>query len=158
MNQALRTSTAREVHQEENSLTSLGWEEKFSVGIALIDEQHKMLIQRLNDLSKAIDMNQSVSEIVRVLGFLIEYTNFHFSTEEKYMVENNYPGLSYHRTQHEEFKTTLHHLIRDFEEEGATKALADSINTFLTNWLVTHFQEVDIEFGKFLFEKGLFLS
>ena len=138
-------------------MTSIVWDDRFSVGIALIDEQHKMLIQRVNDLSKAIEMNQSVSEIVRVLGFLMEYTNFHFSTEEKHMIENDYPGLNHHRTQHEEFKTTLNHLIRDFEEEGATKALADSLNTFFTNWLVTHFQEVDLEFGKFLLEKVLLL-
>ena len=139
-------------------MTSIGWEDKFSVGIDLIDEQHKMLIQRLNDLSKAIEMNQSAGEIVRVLGFLIDYTDFHFSTEEKHMMESNYPGLQAHKTQHEEFKTTLNHLTRDFEEEGATKALADSINTFLMNWLATHFQEVDIEFGKFLIEKHLLLS
>ena len=139
-------------------MTSIRWDDKFSVGIALIDEQHKMLIQRVNDLAKAIEMNQSVGEIVRVLGFLIEYTNFHFSTEEKHMIENNYPGLNDHKAQHEDFKTTLHHLTEDFEEEGATQALADSINTFLTTWLVTHFQEVDIEFGKFLIDKGLLLS
>jgi len=139
-------------------VTSIEWDDRLSVGIALIDEQHKMLIQRLNDLSKAIEMNQSVGEIVRVLGFLIEYTSFHFSTEEKHMKENNYPGLNYHKTQHEEFETTLNHLTEDFEEEGATKALADSINVFLTNWLVKHFQKVDIEFGKSLIEKGLSLS
>lgn len=154
----MRENLVNQIYREDSSVTSIEWDDKFSVGIALIDEQHKMLIQRLNDLSKAIEMNQSVGEIVRVLGFLIEYTNFHFSTEEKHMIENNYPGLNYHRTQHEEFKTTLTHLTGDFEEEGATKALADSINVFLTNWLLTHFQEVDIEFGKFLIEKGLLLS
>lgn len=139
-------------------MTNIEWDDKFSVGITLIDEQHKMLMQRLNDLSKAIESNQSIGEIVRVLGFLIDYTNFHFSTEEKHMIENNYSGLKFHKTEHEEFKTTLNHLAGDFEEEGATKALADSINIFLTNLFVTHFQKVDIKFGKFLIEKGLFLS
>ncbi|GAH38184.1 unnamed protein product, partial [marine sediment metagenome] len=68
-------------------MTNIEWDDKFSVGITLIDEQHKMLMQRLNDLSKAIERNQSIGEIVRVLGFLIDYTNFHFSTEEKHMIE-----------------------------------------------------------------------
>lgn len=139
-------------------MTNIEWDDKLSVGITLIDEQHKMLIQRLNNLSKAIERNQSIGEIVRVLGFLIDYTNFHFSTEEKHMIENDYSEFNFHKTEHEEFKTTLNHLAGDFEEEGATKALADSINIFLTNLLVTHFQKVDIKFGKFLIEKGLFLS
>ena len=139
-------------------MTNIEWDDKLSVGITLIDEQHKMLMQRLNDLSKAIERNQSIGEIVRVLGFLIDYTNFHFSTEEKYMIENDYSELNFHKIEHEEFKTTLNHLTGDFEEEGATKALADSINIFLTNLLVKHFQKVDIKFGKFLIEKGLSLS
>lgn len=138
-------------------MTGLVWEDRFSVGIALIDEQHKLLIQRVNDLAKAIELKQSVGEIVRVLGFLIEYTNFHFSTEEKHMKANHYPGLNYHKSQHGEFKRTLNHLMEDFEEEGATQALADSINVFLTNWLVSHFQDVDMEFGKFLRDQGISL-
>jgi hemerythrin-like metal-binding protein len=143
--------------EEEHSVPGIEWDDKFLVGIPLIDEQHKMLIQRVNDLAQAIERHQSVGEIVRVLGFLIDYTNFHFATEEKHMIETDYPGLNDHKRQHEEFKTTLNHLTNDFEEEGATKALADSINTFLTNWLVTHFQEVDREFGTFLLDKGRLL-
>jgi hemerythrin len=141
----------------EHSVPRIRWDDKFSVGIPLIDEQHKMLIQRVNDLANAIERHQSVGEIVRVLGFLIDYAHFHFATEEKHMIEHDYPGLTDHTRQHEEFKTTLNHLTEDFEEEGATQALADSINTFLTHWLITHFQEVDREFGKFLLAKGLVL-
>jgi len=138
-------------------MSRIEWDDKFSVGIPLIDEQHKMLIQHVNDLAHAIERNQSVGEIVRVLGFLIDYAHFHFATEEKHMIETDYPGLTDHKTQHEEFKTTLNHLTEDFEEEGATQALAHSINTFLTHWLITHFQEVDREFGNFLLDQGRLL-
>jgi len=138
-------------------MTGFTWENRFSVGVPLIDDQHKMLIQRVNDLAQAIERHQSVSEIVRVLGFLIEYTNFHFATEEQHMTAHHYPGLNHHKAQHAEFKRTLTHLLEDFEEEGATQALADSINIFLVNWLVTHFQDVDQEFGRFVRDKGLSL-
>ncbi len=139
-------------------MTGLVWVDRFSVGVPLIDDQHKMLIQRVNDLAHAIERHQSVREIVRVLGFLTEYTNFHFATEEKHMKAHHYPGLNHHKAQHAEFKRTLAHLTEDFEEEGATRALADSINIFLTNWLATHFQDVDLEFGRFVRDKGLSLS
>ena len=99
-------------------------------------------------------MNRGIEKIMSTLGFMIEYTDFHFSTEEKHMNELNYPGLKYHRKQHNEFKTVLNNLVQDFEEDGATKALADSIDTFLVNWLVTHIKGIDQEFGKFLNEKG----
>ncbi|UCH38176.1 MAG: hemerythrin family protein, partial [Candidatus Bathyarchaeota archaeon] len=84
-------------------------------------------------------------------------TNFHFSTEEKHMNETKYPGLKSHQTQHEEFKATLRNLTVDFEEDGATRALAESVNTFLMNWLVKHIKAVDVQFGTFLREKGLTL-
>ena len=86
-----------------------------------------------------------------------EYTDFHFTTEEKHMNETKYLGLEYHQTQHEEFKSTLQDLTIDVEEDGATRALAESVNTFLMNWLVTHIKTVDVQFGTFLMEKGLTL-
>ena len=143
--------------REEHVMVKIEWDDSFSVGIPLIDEQHKMLIQRLQALVHAIETYQSVNEIVKTLDFLIEYTNFHFSTEEKHMNETQYPGVKYHHTQHEEFKVTLRDLTVDFEEDGATRALAESVNTFLMNWLVTHIKSVDVQFGTFLMEKGLTL-
>ena len=71
------------------------------------------------------------------------------------MKEYNYPKMDDHVRQHEEFKAMLRTMVEDFEEEGATKALGASINTFLINWLVGHITRTDVEFGKFLNEKGL---
>jgi hemerythrin len=143
---------------EGHVMVKIEWDDSLSVGIHLIDEQHKMLIQRLQALVHAIETYQSVNEIVKTLDFLIEYTNFHFSTEEKHMTETKYPGLTSHRAHHEEFKATLQSLTVDFEEDGATRALAESVNVFLMNWLVKHIKAVDLLFGTFLMEKRLSLS
>ncbi|MHC4648653.1 MAG: bacteriohemerythrin [Planctomycetota bacterium] len=139
-------------------MAKIKWDDSLSVGIDLIDEQHKMLIQRLCDLSRAIEMTQGPAEIARTLDFMIDYTDFHFSTEEKHMTEYNYPGFNEQKAQHDQFKGLLKHLVEDFEEEGATRALATSINVFLANWLVNHIKGTDVRFGKFLTEKGLVIS
>lgn len=139
-------------------MTQLKWTDKLSVGVDLIDEQHKMLIQRLNDMSSAIEFNKGPNEIARMLSFLIDYTDFHFSTEEKHMEEQEYHGLEEHIAKHEEFKTTLADLESDYREDGATHLLAHSIDTFLINWLVNHISGVDVEFGNFLREKGITLT
>ncbi len=131
-------------------MAKIEWDNSLSIGIDLIDEQHKMLIQRLNDLSKAVEMMRGGVEIARTLEFMIDYTDFHFSSEEKYMTEQEYPGLDHQQQQHQEFKDTLKHIVEDFEEEGPTRALTTSINTFLVNWLIKHIKGVDLEFGKFL--------
>ncbi len=129
------------------------WSNDLSIGVELIDEQHKMLIQHLNDLSKAIESHHSISEIGKTLGFLIDYTDFHFSDEEKQMSESNYPGLEHQKLKHEEFKTTLDDLVEYFKEDGATHTLADSLDNLLINWLIQHICVVDLEFGTFLKEK-----
>ena len=139
-------------------MTTLKWSDKLSVGVDLIDEQHKMLIQRLNDISTAVEFNKGPNEIARTLSFLIDYTDFHFSEEEKHMKDQGYPGLDDHLTKHAEFKTTLANLEQDYKEDGATHLLAHSIDTFLINWLVNHISGVDVKFGEFLREKGVTLS
>lgn len=136
-------------------MAKVEWDDRLSVGVDLIDEQHKMLLNRLSDFSEAVDSRQGSSEIVRTLDFLVDYTDFHFSTEERHMRAGGYPGFDHHLAQHEEFKATLKNLGEDFQEEGATAALADSVNTLLINWLIKHIKAVDQEFGAFLREKGI---
>lgn len=74
------------------------------------------------------------------------------------MIKKKYPKWNYQKKQHEEFKSALNQLVEDFQEDGATPALAESVNVFLANWFVTHIQKVDIEFGKFLIAKGFSLD
>lgn len=136
-------------------MVAIKWDESLSVGVDLIDEQHKMLIDRINDISAAIERHHAAPKIIKTLDFLIEYTDFHFGTEEKHMVKNHYPGYEGHKKAHDDLKTTLGHLEEDFMEEGATEDLAGSINVFLVNWLIKHIHAVDTEFGRFLREQDI---
>jgi hemerythrin len=129
------------------------WDDSLSVGVELIDEQHKTWIQRFNDVSAAIEAMHGPQRIAEALGFLRDYTLFHFATEERSMAEHAYPEAEVHKTKHEELKHTLGDLESEYQEEGATHILADSIDTFMTNWLVTHIREVDMKFGAFLKDK-----
>jgi len=138
-------------------MTSVEWNDSLQIGIPLIDDQHRTLIDRLNDVSEAIEGQQGEREIVKTLGFLSEYADFHFSAEEKHMEAHEYPGLELQQKKHREFTDMVAKLERDFEEEGSTKALAESINTFLANWLTHHIQGMDLQFGDFLSEKGVSL-
>ena len=139
-------------------MAEIEWDDSLSIGIELIDGQHKTLIERLSDLSKAIGMNVGEVETAKVLDFMIDYTDFHFSAEEKHMAEHEYPGLERQKQLHEEFKGYLNRLVEDYREEGPTKDVSTSINVFLRNWLVTHIKGVELEFGEFLNAKGFKLS
>ena len=135
-------------------MTKVAWDKSLSIGITLIDEQHKSLIKKLNDVSLAIENGLGQREITKTLEFLSEYAEFHFSAEEKHMKENGFPGLEQQKVAHLEFMDTLSNLEQVFEEEGSTSALSDAINNFLFNWLTNHIQGLDQEFGVFLSKKN----
>lgn len=133
------------------------WTPRLSVGVPLIDQQHQSLIARIRDLAEAVAEYRGTTAVMSTLNFLADYVGYHFATEEKHMTAHDYPGLSYHTTQHEEFRRTLANLEEDFREEGASHALAGSIKTFLFDWFVTHIERVDRVFGQFLIKKGVVL-
>jgi hemerythrin len=139
-------------------MAKIEWTDDLSIGVGLIDEQHKMLIQHLNRLSSAIKSHLGPGEIANTLDFLIKYTDFHFSEEEKHMAANHYPELENHILQHNEFKKTLASMELDFKEDGATHTLAESIDTLLFNWLVKHIQGVDQKFGTFLKDNNIVIK
>lgn len=139
-------------------MTEVKWASNLSVGVELIDEQHKMLIEHLNNLSKAMEQHQGPHAVPDTLSFLIDYTDFHFSTEERNMEALNYPDFNAHRAMHEEFKAILTDMENQFRDDGPTAQLAESIDTLLVNWLVKHIQNVDVKFGAFLRETGATLS
>jgi hemerythrin-like metal-binding protein len=139
-------------------MAKMEWTTDLSVGVDLIDEQHKNWIQRFNDVSAAIEAMQGPARVAEALDFLSTYTLFHFATEEKYMDRSAYPDADAHKAKHAELRKTLADLNEEFEEEGATHILAESINSFVGNWLVNHIQEVDTKFGAFLREKGVVVN
>jgi hemerythrin-like metal-binding protein len=138
-------------------MPEIQWSDDLSVGIDLIDEQHQTLIQRINDVSAAAEAHHILDKIVKTLDFLVDYTNYHFSTEEKHMTANQYPGLEAHQKAHRDLIDTLSDLERDFKEEGATHRLGDAVHALLGNWLIKHIKGVDMKFGEFLREKGITL-
>jgi hemerythrin len=131
------------------------WDESLSIGIGLIDAQHREWIQRLNDVSAAMHSTKETKRLVETMEFLRDYTRFHFETEERCMADHKYPELDDHRKKHQELTQTLTRLEDDFDEEGITPALTEAVNTLLGNWLIQHIREVDQRFSKFLKDRGL---
>ena len=134
-------------------MVKIEWTNGLATGVDLIDNQHKMLLEKLNDISEAIEKELGIEVITKTLDFMIDYTDFHFGTEEKHMEKTSYPRIEYHKKMHNEFVDTLKNMTLEFQEDGATQRLAESVNIFLFNWLVKHIRGVDGAFGKFLKEQ-----
>jgi hemerythrin len=139
-------------------MEKMRWQNNLSIGIELIDNQHKRWIEHYNDVVESLTSQESREQLSKTLGFLIDYTEGHFLLEEKHMSSNRYPGFPEHKAKHDELRSTLAALVREFEEEGATIQLSKAIDTFLGNWLIKHIHEVDTKFGVFVRENKIALA
>ncbi len=136
-------------------MKEIAWTPDLAVGIDVIDAQHKTLIRHLSDLNEALTTGTGPAKVASTLNFLIDYTQFHFEEEEKHMAQTGYPDLEHHKKLHGEFRAILSNMEEELEEEGATKMLADAIDTLLVNWLFQHIRTIDVAFGKFLKNEGI---
>ncbi len=129
------------------------WEDKFSVGISMIDEEHKKLIGILNKVIFAKGHNNNPEELREVLRELTNYALTHFKTEEAYMKKFNYPEYQDHKEEHREFsiETIAYH---DKLIEGDFQ-IANEILEYLKWWLVNHIQVTDKKYVVCFNENGL---
>ena len=87
-----------------------------------------------------------------MLDYLAEYTDFHFSAEEKLQEDVGYPGLKEHKAKHEEFKKNLKELEAFLDEsEGPTDAFVDQVKKNVVDWLFQHIKAFDRSVAEYIF-------
>jgi hemerythrin-like metal-binding protein len=76
---------------------------RLSVGVKGIDLQHRQLIVALNMLYQSVLLGDGPRQLRDTLGFLREYTVFHFSSEERFFGRHGCPKTGQHVGQHQWF-------------------------------------------------------
>ncbi|MFN3309093.1 MAG: bacteriohemerythrin, partial [Anaerolineales bacterium] len=66
-------------------MSLITWSDEFSVNIKEIDNQHRQLIEMVNQLQRAMKEGKGAAALNDILQRLIDYTDYHFSTEERMM-------------------------------------------------------------------------
>ena len=135
------------------STNKLTWEEKYSVGVEEIDNQHKKMFQTINELLEAIHTNSSEECLGSIIKDLVEYKKFHFATEEKYFKEFNFDGAEDHIARHQEFTAKLSALKDKYSEY--TVEFAFELIDFLEDWLINHLMVVDQKYKECFLAHGL---
>jgi hemerythrin len=129
------------------------WDTSFSVNVEMIDKQHQMLVQMVNELNKAMLNGNEKETIGKLINKLITYTTMHFAREEHYFDTLGYPETDVHKRQHDDFEKKVSLFEADFKADR--QSLSQDIMQFLSNWLVKHIKGSDKKFGPFLTERGV---
>lgn len=130
----------------------LKWDEKYAVGIAEFDEQHKKIMEMLNQLLDAVKHEGTIEKSGDIVNKLIAYASEHFGTEEAAMKEHDYPYLKKHHDEHNVIKSKLSDLHKKCVEGDTLHTM--EILKFITHWMDNHLKDVDMNYGPFLVAKG----
>lgn len=129
-------------------MSAINWKNTYSIGISIIDEQHKKLLEILNELYDAHQMGASKEIVNSSLQKLAEYTDYHFDAEENMLQENNYPDLDDHIMEHNIFKQKISGFMR--EAQNGNLLLSIKTIDYLKDWTINHILGTDKEYSDYL--------
>jgi hemerythrin-like metal-binding protein len=128
---------------------ALQWEERYEVGIAAIDGQHREMLDLANRLLAGLHAGRDHDELVETLRELVRATEHNIATEERLMQEQGL-SLAHHAEEHQR----LLGAIRQFDLHLDAGGLAKSAK-WLHSWLLGHIDEDDRPFAEQLRSRGM---
>lgn len=131
----------------------LNWSSKYSVGVKILDDQRRTLLEILNELHAAMMKGQAQKIAGPLLRRLREHTREHFPTEERLMESAKFPGLAQHREHHRGLVEKVEEFIAR-HEKGDGGIYLPLLN-FLRDWQTCHLLQHDREYIPYMTERGI---
>lgn len=119
------------------------WNSNFNTGIERIDFEHKIFLELVNSFKKSLDNNCSKNELLGILMEIEKYAEFHFISEENFMMRIEYPDFKKHQIQHFE-------LLEQFNLEKFDKLGLENFYDFIKDWFINHTVAEDIKIKNFV--------
>ena len=120
------------------------WSHDLDTGIGVIDNQHKRIVEYLNELHNANETGD-MDEINHVLDELVDYTVTHFTFEEELQEKAEYPFLKAHKRVHEIFAKR----VVEFQNRSkAGENVGGELLGMLKIWLINHIKGDDADYAE----------
>jgi hemerythrin len=130
----------------------LEWKDSYNIGVKEIDNQHRGLFDIISKLFTSQLYEPDGKYFFLMLSKFVEYTQVHFSTEERYMLEAQYPKFSEHQREHELFIAQLSQIVQDIENKKPE--IESKTLSFLKDWYLAHILGTDRDLEKPFKAKG----
>ncbi len=131
----------------------INWDDRLSVGVPSIDDEHKKLIGLINDFYQDIYEKSPWEKIVETVRGLKEYTTYHFATEERYMSNLGFPGYVPHKAEHELFVKAVNDYQRKLDDGKFIVSV--EITNFIKDWIKNHILGTDKKYSGFFVSHGV---
>lgn len=121
------------------------WDDKYLLGIDIIDEQHKELFRIAQEASDLLEDDFTIDKYDKVINIIEElksYAVYHFKAEEEFMLDNEYRKYLSHKIIHDEFLEKVSKVDLEAMDENQNEHLLSIIN-FVVDWIATHILGTD---------------
>jgi hemerythrin len=128
--------------------TGIPWDDRYLVDVQIVDDQHRELIKKFNEFYSGCKKSaEPAGFFSNNIHGLMDYMNFHFSTEEKFLEKIHYPDIAAHIMQHRIFIIDMLERIETLKQ-GQTD-INSTINYFY-DWIITHFSLIDRKYATYI--------
>jgi len=135
----------------EPEFVAFAWNDRYATGIAEVDEQHRQLVNLINQIGGICAMEKDIRNALPILIELERYTQYHFSCEEKMMelFQLNSSHVESHFSAHEYFRQQMTKAAEIFSgNSGGSMQIMTHLLGYLTNWLVHHIMGMDMRMAR----------
>jgi hemerythrin len=144
--------------EEDHEVSAISWNDNLSVGIELIDNQHKNLITLTNQLYQACTRGGDKREVAfkDVMSGMVNYVRIHFTTEQELFKRINYPHHAEHKREHDNLTVKVIEASQEYAE--GKKTVANDFARYLKDWILSHIAHSDKLFAYYIADqkkKGL---
>lgn len=129
------------------------WRDSYSVGVKQFDEEHKVLLELINEMFVIVRDNQDVAHLDAAVKKLILYTQEHFADEEQALEEIDYPALNDHKGLHSKLLEDVRVYKKKVDEKDEEAVL--NFYHFLRDWLLTHILEEDMLYKDYFADESV---
>lgn len=124
------------------------WNESMSVGVPLIDNDHRALIHLINRLHESVSAGDTYDVLDELLNRLVDYVDIHFMREERVMDACAYPQTPEHKEEHAAFVEFVQELRKKITAQDA-QTQAGELADYLKDWLNHHILIQDMAYREY---------
>lgn len=125
------------------------WDASMSVGIAEMDDDHRVLLGLISEFSEASYDPDAYAALSSYLDALDLYTASHLAREERMLEAVAYPDLARHRLSHDEFRGQCEAFKRQLEDDAEALEPAE-VERYLVDWWTRHILGEDMAYKPFV--------
>ena len=132
----------------------LEWKDEYSVGIEVIDNDHRKLLNLINQFQTAVFYRTGRDFEEQAFNELVDYTRTHFKREEDLMEKHGYPDFEAHREEHRKMIAQVELWLEKYQSSDREMSLKEAV-VHLRDWLINHINGTDQAYSGFLRGKGV---